>query len=130
MEAAALGQITNTPMKLEREFRAELANIGVAWNSLKHVLPDWIDSAFQGRSGIVELKTFLSRNAGLQLTSDGHLTTSNFRLRASRLTLLLLWNRLRQLAAWRPHARVWWQEQLQSHTLVYLKKQMCFVQTC
>lgn len=75
MEAVALSPIPNTAVKLERELRAELAEIGVVWNSLKQVLPDWIDSAFQSRSGIVELKTFLSRNAGLQLTSDGHLTT-------------------------------------------------------
>lgn len=75
MEDAALSPIANTPLKLERELRAELAEIGVAWNSLKQFLPDWTDSAFESRSGIVELKTFLSRNAGLQLTSDGHLTT-------------------------------------------------------
>lgn len=75
MEATALSPIANSAMKLERELRAELAEIGVAWNSLKQVLPDWTDAAFQSRSGIVELKTFLSRNAGLQLTSDGHLTT-------------------------------------------------------
>ncbi len=75
MEAAALSPMATTARTLERELRTELAEIGVAWNSLKQVLPDWIDSAFESRSGIVELKTFLSRNAGLQLTSDGHLTT-------------------------------------------------------
>jgi IrrE N-terminal-like domain len=75
MEAAALGQTANTAKKLERELRAELAGIGVAWNSLKKVLPVWTDSAFESRSGIVELRTFLSRNAGLQLTSNGSLIT-------------------------------------------------------
>jgi hypothetical protein len=40
---------------------------------LKLVLPDWIETAFDSKSGMVELKTFLSRNTGLQITSDGHL---------------------------------------------------------
>jgi len=77
MEAAALSPIVNNAAKLERELRTELADIGVAWRSLKLVLPDWIESAFESRSGLVELKTFLSRNAGLQLTPDGHLTTKD-----------------------------------------------------
>jgi Zn-dependent peptidase ImmA (M78 family) len=75
MEATALTPTANTARRLERELRSELAEVGVAWSALKKVLPDWSDSAFQSGSGIVELKTFLSRNAGLQLTSDGHLTT-------------------------------------------------------
>lgn len=75
MEAAALSPIATSATKLERELRSELADLGVAWRSLKLVLPDWIDSAFDSRSGLVELKTFLSRNAGLKITPDGHLTT-------------------------------------------------------
>jgi hypothetical protein len=79
MEAAALSPIVNNPAKREREreLRTELADVGVEWRSLKPVLPDWIDSAFDSRSGLVELKTFLSRNAGFQLTPDGHLTNNS-----------------------------------------------------
>jgi Zn-dependent peptidase ImmA (M78 family) len=77
MEATALIPLVNNAAQLEKELRAELADVGLAWRSLKLVLPDWIDTAFHSKSGLVELKTFLSRNAGLQLTADGHLTTRN-----------------------------------------------------
>lgn len=75
MEAAALSPTANSAAKFERELRTELSALGLAWKSLKPVLPDWIDTAFDSKSGLVELKTFLSRNAGLQVTADGHLTT-------------------------------------------------------
>lgn len=74
-EAAALSPTTTTDArKLERELRAELAEAGLAWRSLKLALPDWVDSAFDSRSGVVELKTFLSRNVGLRVSDEGKLT--------------------------------------------------------
>lgn len=75
MEVKALSLIAQNAKQRERDLRLELSGIGVEWKSLKQVLPDWIDCAFQSRSGVVELKTFLSRNAGLQLSSEGLLTT-------------------------------------------------------
>lgn len=69
--------IVDTPIKLERELRSELAEIGVAWNKLKPVVPDWVDTAFLSRAGVIELKAFLSRNIGLQFTSDGRLAPKN-----------------------------------------------------
>ena len=60
---------------MERELRAELAEAGLPWRSLKLVLPDWVDSAFESRSGVLELKTLLSRSLGLRVGSDGKLTT-------------------------------------------------------
>ncbi|NBN77918.1 ImmA/IrrE family metallo-endopeptidase [Microvirga tunisiensis] len=75
MEVTALSLTAQNAKQRERDLRLELSGIGVEWKSLKRVLPDWVDSAFQSRSGVVELKTFLSRNAGLQLSSEGLLTT-------------------------------------------------------
>ncbi|MGO7571004.1 hypothetical protein ACC699_24330 [Rhizobium ruizarguesonis] len=42
---------------------------------MKPFLPDWIDSAFDNKSGVIELKTFLSRNAGLKVLPGGTLAT-------------------------------------------------------
>lgn len=73
-EAVALSPTTPTDArKLERELRAELEKAGLSWRSLKLALPDWVDSAFQSRSGVLELKTFLSRNVGLRLNREGKL---------------------------------------------------------
>lgn len=75
MEGAALIRTSNNSAKLERELRSELAGLGLVWKSLKPILPDWIDTAFESHSGVLELKTFLSRNAGLDILNDGHLAS-------------------------------------------------------
>ena len=58
---------------MKRDFRKEVVDAGLAWNSFKEILPDWSDSAFESMSGVVELKAFLSRNAGLRFGVDGKL---------------------------------------------------------
>lgn len=76
-EADALSPNTTTNARqLQRELRAELEDAGLAWGSLKRTLPDWVDSAFESRSGVLELKTFLSRNVGLRLSREGKLAAS------------------------------------------------------
>jgi hypothetical protein len=79
-EAIALNPNPINAKKLERELRAELAEAGVAWRSLKLVLPDWVETAFDSNSGVLELKTFLSRNIGLQVGPDGLLKTKELPL--------------------------------------------------
>jgi hypothetical protein len=74
-EAIALNANPINAKKLERDLRAELAGAGVAWRSLKLVLPGWAETAFDTNSGVLELKTFLSRNIGLQVGPDGTLKT-------------------------------------------------------
>lgn len=77
LEDAALILAQSTPAKLERELRTELSGLGLEWKSLKGMLPDWADTAFDSKSGVLELKTFLSRNAGLEVNDSGHLANRN-----------------------------------------------------
>lgn len=73
LEVAALNPLVKTPAKIKRDFRKEVVDAGLAWNSFKEILPDWSDTAFESMSGVLELKTFLSRNAGLGFDIDGKL---------------------------------------------------------
>lgn len=73
LEATALNSLVKTPAKMKRDFREEVVHAGLAWNSFKEILPEWSDTAFESMSGVLELKTFLSRNAGLQFGIDGKL---------------------------------------------------------
>jgi hypothetical protein len=74
-EAAALNSSVKSSAKMKRDFRKEVDGSGLAWNSFKKLLPDWSDTAFESMSGVLELKTFLSRNAGLRFGKDGELVT-------------------------------------------------------
>nr|WP_299497789.1 ImmA/IrrE family metallo-endopeptidase [uncultured Rhizobium sp.] len=38
-------------------------------------MPDWIDTAFESRVGILQLKTFLSKNIGLDILDNGELAS-------------------------------------------------------
>ncbi|MBY5483245.1 MULTISPECIES: ImmA/IrrE family metallo-endopeptidase [Rhizobium] len=75
MEAAALIPSKTKRTQVEREFRTELSALGLDWKSLKKVLPDWADTAFNSRAGFLELKTFLVRNTGLEMHENGVLTS-------------------------------------------------------
>lgn len=73
LEATALNSLVKNSAKMKRDFRKEVVDAGLAWNSFKEILPDWSDTAFESMSGVLELKTFLSRNAGLRFGTDGKL---------------------------------------------------------
>lgn len=73
LEATALNSLVKTSAQMKRDFRKEVEGAGLAWKSFKKILPEWSDTAFESMSGIIELKTFLSRNAGLRFDADGKL---------------------------------------------------------
>jgi hypothetical protein len=75
VEATALIHVHKTPAQAEKVLRSELSALGIDWKTLKPVLPDWAEDAFQSTSGYIELKTFLSRNAGLDILDDGTLAS-------------------------------------------------------
>lgn len=77
MEAAALIPAQNSTAKIPQSFRNELKTLGLEWNKLKDVLPDWAEAAFESRSGMLELKTFLARNAGLNVLESGQLANKS-----------------------------------------------------
>lgn len=77
MEAAALIPATSQTNKIPQSFRNELKSLGLEWAKLKEVLPDWADTAFESRSGVLELKTFLARNIGLNVSASGELASKS-----------------------------------------------------
>lgn len=52
-----------------------MSALGLEWKSLKKVLPDWAETAFNSRAGFLELKTFLVRNTGLEMRENGVLAS-------------------------------------------------------
>ncbi|AXV16565.1 hypothetical protein CYG48_13220 [Neorhizobium sp. SOG26] len=72
MEAAALIHST-TPANAEKALREELTHLGLEWRVFKDYMPDWVDTAFDSRAGVLQLKTFLSRNVGLDIADNGQL---------------------------------------------------------
>lgn len=81
MEATALIHQT-TPATAERALRDELTHLGLEWRTFKDYMPDWVDTAFDSRAGVLQLKTFLSRNVGFDIADNGQLI--NCQLPAAR----------------------------------------------
>jgi hypothetical protein len=57
----------------ETEIRRELSALGLKWSAVKQVLPDWAERAFDSPAGAIELKGFLARHLGLEISREGSL---------------------------------------------------------
>lgn len=62
---------TQTP---QQRLKTELKAVNLSWPSVRDFLPDWHEDALGSEAGLLELKSFISKNFGLLIGPDGILT--------------------------------------------------------